>query len=112
MSDFADLIPKAGAKAAAKNDFADLVPAAPAPTADVLSGEFEKRAGGDILGRIGYSASQVLPSLFKGDAGTRDRALAAVPGSRVEAGPDGSEIIVTPEGERFYVNAPGFDKND
>jgi hypothetical protein len=95
-----------------KGDFSDLVPTGPAPKADVLSGEFEKRAGGGILGRLGYSASQVMPSLFKGDAGIRDRALEAVPGSHVETGPEGSEIVVTPEGERFYVNAPGIDKND
>lgn len=87
-------------------------PAAIEDLPSVLSGEFEKRAGGDFLGRLGYSASQVLPSLFKGDAGMRDRALEAVPGSRVERGANGSEIIVTPQGERFYVNKPGLDMDD
>ena len=84
-----------------------------APTASVLSPEFERRAGGDsILGRLGYSASQVMPSLFKGDAGVRQRALEAVPGSRVETDEQGAEIVVTPQGERFYVNKPGLDMDD
>lgn len=92
------------------------IQAVPSPASpeypSVLSPEFERRAGGDLWGRFKYSASQVMPSLFKGDAGIRDRALEAVPGSRIEKGPDGSEIVVTPEGERFYVNKPGLDVDD
>jgi hypothetical protein len=78
----------------------------------VLSPEFEKRAGGDIAGRFKYSASQVMPSLFKGDEGVRNRALEAVPGSHMERTEDGAEIVVTPEGGRFYVNKPGLDMDD
>lgn len=79
----------------------------------VLSPEFEARAGGDsFTGKLKYSASQILPSLFKGDAGVRDRALSAVPGSRVEQDASGAEIIVTPDGGRFYVNKPGLDMDD
>lgn len=79
----------------------------------VLSPEFERAAGGDsFLDKLGYSASQVIPSLFKGDAGVRDRALSAVPGSRVEKDSSGAEIVVTPDGGRFYVNKPGMDMDD
>lgn len=79
----------------------------------VLSSEFEKAAGGDSFGgRLGYSASQVIPSLFKGDAGVRQRAVEAVPGSKVETDASGAEIVVTPQGERFYVNKPGLDFDD
>jgi hypothetical protein len=79
----------------------------------VLSPEFERVAGGDgFIDRLGYSASQVLPSLFKGDAGVRQRAVEAVPGSRVEKDASGAEIVVTPQGERFYVNKPGLDVDD
>lgn len=78
----------------------------------VLGPEFEKRAGGGIGGRIAYSASQVMPSLFKGDEGVRNRALEAVPGSRMERTEDGAEVVVTPEGQRFYVNKPGLDVDD
>ena len=85
----------------------------PAPEASVLSPEFERRAGGDSFGgRLAYSASQVLPSLFKGDAGVRNRALEAVPGSRLETDESGAEIVVTPDGGRFYVNKPGLDVDD
>lgn len=49
-----------------------------------------------------------MPSLFKGDAGVRNRALEAVPGSKM----DGDNIVVTPEGQRFYVNKPGLDVDD
>lgn len=79
----------------------------------VLSPEFEKVAGGGSFGgRLGYSASQVIPSLFKGDAGVRQRAVEAVPGSKVETDASGAEIVVTPQGERFYVNKPGLDVDD
>lgn len=78
----------------------------------VLSSDYEKRAGGDLLGRLQYSASQVMPSLFKGDAGIRDRAMEAVPGSRLEQTEAGAELVVTPEGQRYYVNRPGFDMDD
>lgn len=78
----------------------------------VLSSDFEKRAGGDWLGRLQYSASQVAPSLFKGDAGVRQRALESVPGSRVEQTQGGAEVVVTPEGQRYYVNKPGMDVDD
>lgn len=105
-------------QAAPKADFSDVQssvsqPESQAPTKSVLSPEFERRAGGDgFLGRLSYSASQVMPSLFKGDAGVRDRALSAVPGSRVEKDANGAEIVVTPDGGRFYVNRPGLDVDD
>jgi hypothetical protein len=113
--------PKEAARPSANDSsFARIVSGAEAPrqavnTAlpSVVSPEFERAAGGDsLMGRIGYSASQVLPALFKGEAGMRERALEAVPGSRVEQDAEGNELVVTPQGQRFYVNRPGLDVDD